>query len=369
MMLRSLLLLLLLSGHALASWAQEPGADARRHLVRGLAAIEMAKSDADLSLAASEFQKATEIEPGMAAAWFNLAQVQARRGNFSEAIAGFQRYLELAPNAEDAGKVADDIIKLEFRAEVSAKETGRAGIWRAPSGTLFRLNVDGSRLTLFTDRAGTGDFVESTYTLVGKVPVHAAIAVVYRLEARGNELRGTWSRAGFTADKCTVPEEAGEVSGELNDAEGTIVLRHKVTKYRANTQLSVMTNDFCSGVSVLQSREVEIVYHGPVPMGRIGARIGSEHGRGKKKVTGDAVIDWVADGGPAGMAGLQPGDLILSVDGVPTAGQSREDLVWKRIAGEPGSEVVLQVQRRDVAEPLQIHVTRAKTEADLPARP
>lgn len=45
--------------------------DARRHVVRGAAAIEMAKNMDDLARAADEFRQATEIAPEMPEAWYN----------------------------------------------------------------------------------------------------------------------------------------------------------------------------------------------------------------------------------------------------------------------------------------------------------
>ena len=53
--------------------------EARKYMVRGMAAIEMAKSEADLAKAAVEFKKATEVAPRMADAWNNLAAVQANK--------------------------------------------------------------------------------------------------------------------------------------------------------------------------------------------------------------------------------------------------------------------------------------------------
>ncbi|MFA6922311.1 MAG: SUMF1/EgtB/PvdO family nonheme iron enzyme [Gallionella sp.] len=101
--------------------AEEGPADARRHMIRGVAAIEMAKSNAELTLAADEFRRATELDPSLFAAWFNLGSVQAKLGQFNEAIESYKRYLTLVPKAEDAQKVQDEMIKLEFRQEQVTK--------------------------------------------------------------------------------------------------------------------------------------------------------------------------------------------------------------------------------------------------------
>ena len=124
--------------------------DARRHLVRGAAAIEMAKNLDDLAVAADEFRMATEIAPDMAPAWFNLGAVLAKTGPVNDAIAAYRRYLELSPGAPDAQKVADEIIKLEFRQERVAREQASSGVWIESDGTLYRLQVNGSKWQLAT---------------------------------------------------------------------------------------------------------------------------------------------------------------------------------------------------------------------------
>lgn len=115
-----LLTLCLITLHVMA---EEGPADARRHMVRGVAAIEMAKSNAELTLAADEFRRATELDPSLSAAWYNLGSVQAKVGQFDAAIESYKRYLTLVPKAEDAQKVQDEIVKLEFRQELVTKLT------------------------------------------------------------------------------------------------------------------------------------------------------------------------------------------------------------------------------------------------------
>lgn len=179
-----LLILMLIAFPAMAG---EGVADARRHMVRGVAAIEIAKSDAELSLAADEFRRATELDPTLSAAWYNLGSVQSKLGQFNAAIRNYKRYLMLAPKAGDAQKVEDEIIKLEFRQEQVAKAKARTGTWVASDGTPYQLTINGNRITLVTDWHRVSDQeAESTYTIVGKLPITNMEQVSYRMEATGN---------------------------------------------------------------------------------------------------------------------------------------------------------------------------------------
>ncbi|HSR36518.1 MAG TPA: tetratricopeptide repeat protein, partial [Desulfurivibrionaceae bacterium] len=137
-----------------------------------MAAIEMAKSNEDLALAAEEFRLATEIAPQMAIAWFNLGKAQTQLGRYKEAIDSYRRYLTLAPQAKDAQSVRDEIVKLEFRQELAAKAQARVGIWVGQDGSFYRLTFNGNRLTLKTDaRWVPEDEARFSYSLVGGLSV------------------------------------------------------------------------------------------------------------------------------------------------------------------------------------------------------
>jgi carboxyl-terminal processing protease len=69
------------------------------------------------------------------------------------------------------------------------------------------------------------------------------------------------------------------------------------------------------------------------------------------------------EGTPAYRSGLQPGDEIVNVDGVPTEGKS-VDVVVKEIRGDPGTEVVLTIHRSTIDEPFDVKITRAIIKLD-----
>jgi carboxyl-terminal processing protease len=74
-------------------------------------------------------------------------------------------------------------------------------------------------------------------------------------------------------------------------------------------------------------------------------------------------VSTTIDGTPAAGAGLEPGDEILKIDGEDTTGMQPLD-ARDRLRGEPGTTVVLSVQRVGWAEPRSITVTRATAGAD-----
>jgi len=91
--------------------------EARRHMIRGQAAVETAKSPADYEAAIREFEQAAKLAPDRPEIWYNLGMVQKEADKYWEAIGNLKKYLALAPNAKDAGAVRDLIDKIEFLKE------------------------------------------------------------------------------------------------------------------------------------------------------------------------------------------------------------------------------------------------------------
>lgn len=256
MTLKAAFLSAVLLGAALADDRSEEG---RRYLIRGIAAIEMAKSEKELAGAAEQFAKATQIAPDLAAAWYNLGSVQAKLGRYKEAMDSYQHYLNLNPKADDAPKIRDEIIKLEYRMEQAQKVAALAGMWIDNYGRHFKLEISDNRITLISSRTPDDNDVISTYSLVGKVPVHVGIKETFQLEMSGQTLSGKWSKDGYQADKCTIPPLASNAAGEVSLEENKIVLRHIDTKFSAATQINIF-DDFCLGVKTTEQKEVERIF-------------------------------------------------------------------------------------------------------------
>ena len=101
------------------AWAQTALKEAQRHMDRGQAAVEMAKTDADFEEAILEFDQAARLAPTWPDAYYNLGIVQEKIGRFDAALQNLRKYLELSPVATDAGEVRQLINKTEYRKEKS----------------------------------------------------------------------------------------------------------------------------------------------------------------------------------------------------------------------------------------------------------
>ncbi|MFT3708270.1 MAG: PDZ domain-containing protein [Archangium sp.] len=71
--------------------------------------------------------------------------------------------------------------------------------------------------------------------------------------------------------------------------------------------------------------------------------------------TGNVIVSVVSEGSPAERAGVQVGDQILVVDGMPVAGKSLNDVV-NRIRGPAGTPVAIQFSRN--GQPLELTLRR-----------
>jgi carboxyl-terminal processing protease len=106
------------------------------------------------------------------------------------------------------------------------------------------------------------------------------------------------------------------------------------------------------------SYEQEIAaYDGGEKYGGIGASA-LDASRFEPAPPGPVVVDVVA-GGPAAVAGLRPGDAIVGVDDVDTAGWPNAQVV-RLVRGAAGTTVRLRVERPGEPEPVEVSVERAE---------
>lgn len=206
----------------LCAWGSDE--EARTHLVRGMAAIEMAKGNDELAAAAEEFKKAAEIAPAMAAAWYNLGSVQVKLGQLGEAVESYKKYVALAPQADDARKIRDEIIKLEYRLERQNLAEQYAGIWSDPEGQTFQVVLNGSRLQV--TRGVQHDYtcilrsMGTSYPNGMNIPPLVFSGTLVGDKFSGQFLQPSGNGALQTSAECVVPEHKGAFEGTVDIAAG-----------------------------------------------------------------------------------------------------------------------------------------------------
>lgn len=87
----------------------------------------------------------------------------------------------------------------------------------------------------------------------------------------------------------------------------------------------------------------------------LGIEISKDKGSGGVKVVAPIF------GTPAYKAGIQSGDVIIKIDGVPASSMSLDDAV-KKMRGNIGTKVTLTIARTNELKPLEFTITRAKIE-------
>lgn len=140
--------------------------EARRHLARGEAAMEMAKTSDEYSPAIEEFRKAVRFAPRWPLVHFKLGLVYEKTGRLTQAIACFKEYLNLSPNASDASQIQDRIYKLEYRAErvLTAPEIIKTLISLSNTQAWSKAGNCGAHLLQFRDAHARGDDQVSVLT-------------------------------------------------------------------------------------------------------------------------------------------------------------------------------------------------------------
>jgi hypothetical protein len=339
---RILLTALFVFGWTASSLAQDRAEEARKYIVRGMAAIEAAKSDDDLADAAAEFRKATEIAPQMAAAWYNLGSVQAKMGKPKEAIASYRRYLAVAPQTEETGRIKDEIIKLEYLSEKKEKFASRSGHWIDGEGNLFAVGAEGGKLLIKGEPARSRSNVEYNDYMIfnfGGLGHVGREKLTLRLGLRGNKLEGTWEMPSdkvYPDDICVLPAEKNEVEGELDDANRRMVLRLIRARYKVvQVEPAVFGSKTCQEVSVIQTRPVEMVLEGPLPGGGLRS-VAIDY-------SGDMFIYKIEKNSAEDRAGLEEGDKIVAVGGADVSKMSYREKFLK-LRGQPGSTLLVNIK-------------------------
>lgn len=341
-------MIVLLGMASTVAFAQKsPEEEARRYYLRGVAAVEMAKNDEELVNAVDEFKKATQIAPGMASAWYNLGMVQSKIGRLKDAIDSFGRYVALAPQSEEAKKLRDEMVKLEYKLEQSEKFKHLAGVWITSDGVATQAVVEGSRMTFHIGQMSFPGVIER-WMWSDRTPGDDATLrdITLRMEVKGTRLAGIVeivvppaSDSSGVHQWCWFPpgKETNQVEGTL--ADGAMLLKIKKMKYKFETNKG--ENIFfgsnkvrCDAVTPMGDVVVEKTLRGPLPA----------MAKGGVGVQMDEWVRYVVNVYNAA-SGIQPGDEVISVDGIVLAelGSTYERML--KLRGEPGSVANLVVKR------------------------
>lgn len=107
--------------------------EARRHMDRGQAAIEIAQTPGDLEDAIREFQQAETLAPNWPDPFYQMGMLQDKLERYDDALKNLTRYLQLAPHASDAPQVKQRINRIEYKKEKAEKERldpkNLVGVW------------------------------------------------------------------------------------------------------------------------------------------------------------------------------------------------------------------------------------------------
>ncbi len=309
-------------------------------MVRGIAAVEMARNDAELAKAAVEFRKATELAPQMASAWNNLGAVQVKIGQFEDAITSYKRYLAVSAPSEDTRRIGDEIIKLEYRLEQAQAFKSLTGYWISePDGKLFKIEADGGKLSI----AGWHYSPNSVdYWIDGKSQEFSFLHYIYApLDQRDGRFTGSWQVPIHTfPTACTVPSEKAEVGAMLDEVKGRLVVTITRSKHKVviEDEGPWSAKFRCAEVSVSGVLVEHKILRGPLPAGSLRYI----YGNGQNTLA----VNCTDKGSAEELAGLQSGDEIVSIDGKDLARMESDAARRMLLRGVPGSTVQLVVKRK-----------------------
>ncbi len=201
--------------------------EAERRIARGTVAFKEAKSTADYSDAAREFEHAALLAPWYADVYYNLGIARSKAEDYSGAARSLRFYLLAAPDASDAKAAKALMFEMEYKQEradkAKAEITGLAGDWRGSDGKVYWARIDGDRLT-FGQRGGD---------LTIKTTIKDA-SLTGSAEANAYE---KWFEAdvrGGISYNCKIPAQTRRVLGRVSGDGKSIDLEYVWSTYSAN---------------------------------------------------------------------------------------------------------------------------------------
>lgn len=102
-----------------------PAEDPNYNFVHAVKAIEIGRyylKRGNLDAALERFQDAARFKPGFGLPYRWMAVTYEKKKLLSEAVAAYRKYLELYPQAEDAGQIRKRLVKLKKEIERDARK-------------------------------------------------------------------------------------------------------------------------------------------------------------------------------------------------------------------------------------------------------
>jgi putative serine protease PepD len=253
-----------------------------------------------------------------------------------------------------AEAVGDDVITLGFHDGTSARAEV---VGRSPSYDLavLRVDVDGLQPVIMGD---------STAVAVGD----EVVAIGSPLGLEGTVTSGIVSAQNRPVTAGTVDDQSyinaiqtdaainpGNSGGPLVDSAG-----HVIGVNSAIATVSGFTSDagniglgFAIPIDQARRTATQLIETGEAVYPVIGILVDNGFaGPGARVADDGGDVPAVTPGGPADAAGLRPGDVIRSVDGIPTDGPS--ELVVLLRSYEPGDVVTLAVERDEETSDIEV---------------
>ena len=211
----------------------EVSAEAKRHMSRGVAAIEGAKTPDDFKDACNEFRQATTLAPWMANAYRNLAIAQDKAGMYDESLASLRLYLLTKPSPSDADWAEDLKFRVEYRKEKAAKDAAKpreessTHTAAAPQLNSFEVllkKIDGRRYTCPGWLEGTQMVIDvrSKVFTTGDIDRYGKYKADVRFEIKGRTTTYPYRvpNPKFVSITYTISEDGDKITRHNRTTEG-----------------------------------------------------------------------------------------------------------------------------------------------------
>ncbi|MDR7421375.1 MAG: S41 family peptidase, partial [Armatimonadota bacterium] len=167
----------------------------------------------------------------------------------------------------------------------------------------------------------------------------------------------------FLREEGQAPASLGALTLTGDERTDVDQVLHRIEATRALSRRPAQAAHAAIAGMVAALRDPNSAFYTPEAFAQFNRRIGREEFVGIGIViedrAGQPVITDVLENSPAGEAGVRGGDVILAVDGVPTAGRSLEE-VSQMIRGAEGTTVTLRLQRNGQVEPVTLTIERRR---------